>query len=253
MKEQIASRVRDRSEKLGDRLENISSGRTAPKLEGLRLNEAKEYRLGIVFVDINSFSDYVFSHSEQEVLNMLGLFIPEIIEIVRDYSGYFEKNTGDGVLAYFGAEENDVDSVTTLLDYLATVKWTLANQINPILDKQGIDPISISAGATYGTTFVSRIGVKSGKQRMNRLTAVSEIANIASRLEESANQNEYLVGSRIEHLAQETSWDGKFEFNRATEYEWRLNSEEELRPFLAYNFTGEWESTNSENLERQCG
>jgi class 3 adenylate cyclase len=248
MKRKIAERVGERSEEVERRLENIRSGRAAPKIEQLRLNEAKEYRLGMVFIDINGFSDYVFEHEERETLTMLGIFIPEVLEIVRDYDGYFEKNTGDGVLAYFGAETEDQEAVSTLLDYLSTVKWALANQINPALDDRGLDPISISAGATYGPAYLSRIGVKSGTQRMNRLTAVSEVANIASRLEDWADENEYLVGPRIEHFGQSTEWAEAFLYSRITEYEWKLWSDDEPRPFIAYNFVGEWESTKSDNL-----
>lgn len=249
MKRKIAERVQERADKVEGRLESIGSGRTAPALNRLRLNEAKEYRLGMVFIDINEFSDYVFNHNEHSVLKMLGLFIPEVIQLVRDYDGYFEKNTGDGVLAYFGAEQNDREAVSTLLDFLSTVKWALANQINPWLIENDIEPISISAGATYGSTYLSRIGVKSGNQRMNRLTAVSETANIASRLEEWASKNEYLVGSRIRHFAQATAWEDAFQYNRTTDYEWKLKGEERAQPFVAYHFTGEWESTDSANLE----
>lgn len=246
-KKEITKRVRERAAELGDRLERIRSGRAPPRIDQLKLNEAKEYRLGIVFIDISQFTDYVFAHEERDTLRMVGLFIPEVIEIVRDYGGYFEKNTGDGVLAYFGAGEDDETAVRMVLDYLATVKWALANHVNPRLEEWNQDLISISAGATYGTTFVARIGAKSGTHAMNRLTAVSEVANIASRLEEKAGENEYLVGSRIRQLAQDTGWAGHLDYSQPTDYEWYGKDRD--RRLLAYNFTGEWEGTESANLE----
>ncbi|UHH25671.1 adenylate/guanylate cyclase domain-containing protein [Halobacterium noricense] len=203
----------------------------------------------MVFLDINSFSDYLFDNSEDEALRMLNIFIPEVLDIIRDYGGVFEKNTGDGVLAYFGAGKSDTVAVRTILDFLATVKWALANVINPQLQEKGIAPISISCGATYGTTYLSRIGVKSGNQQMNRLTAVSKIANTASRLEEKAGMNEYLVGPRIEYYSQETSWDSWMEFREVLEYRWSPKSDSDERLFRIYDFVGEWNSTKTENLE----
>lgn len=248
MKRKIAERVEDRADTVEERLMDISSGETAPTLNQMRLNEAKQFRLGMVFIDINGFSRYVLDNSDEQVLKMLSIFIPEVLQIVRDYGGYFEKNTGDGILAYFGAGETDSESVSTLLDYLATVKWALANQINPLFEENGIEPISISSGATYGSTYVSRIGVKSGNQQMNRLTAVSETANFAARLEEEADENEYLVGPRVKYHANDSGWEGMFSYKDVWGYKWKPESETKDREYIIRDFYGKWESTLSSNL-----
>ncbi len=248
-KRTIQKRVSARSETIKERLQTISSGRKSPKTEHMRLYEAKRYRIGTVFIDITNFSDYVFDNDPEEVLYMLNLFIPEVLQIVREEGGFFEKNTGDGILTYFGTGETDTESAETLLRFLATVKWALANVVNPELIDNDVPPVSISGGATYDKTYISRIGVKSGKQQMNRLTAVSEAANVASRLEESSNENEFLVGPRVHHYSDKDGWGSMLEpYDILPEYEWSIPDEETQRSYIVYNFAGCWDSTKNENL-----
>jgi class 3 adenylate cyclase len=161
----------------------------------------------MVFVDINGFSDYMSDNDDEDTLFMLNLFIPEIMELVRDFDGKLEKNTGDGILAYFGAGADDEDAVETLLEYIATVKWSLKYHINPTLEDYGVETISISTGSAYDNVYISRIGAHSGNQRMNRLTAVATGANVASELEGMAGTNEHFVNNGVyEYADDENGW-----------------------------------------------
>ncbi|WP_241211168.1 adenylate/guanylate cyclase domain-containing protein [Halorubrum lacusprofundi] len=152
--EEIIERIGERAETVEERLEDIPRGRTNPSLEELTIHSAKKYRLGIVFVDINDFSNYMSRNDDEDTLFMLNVFIPEIMELVRDFDGKLEKNTGDGILAYFGAGEDDGDAVETLLEYIATVKWALKYHVNPELEDNDVETISISTGSAYDTVSV---------------------------------------------------------------------------------------------------
>lgn len=74
---------------------------------------------------------------------MLNLFVPEVMEAARSSDGFFEKNTGDGIMVYFGANKSDGDIAHTLLEYLADVKWITANHVNPYLEKHDVEPVTI--------------------------------------------------------------------------------------------------------------
>jgi class 3 adenylate cyclase len=244
LKNDIEERIGDRKDTIDERLEEISSGQTKPRLESLTLHSAKEYRLGMVFVDINDFSGYISRNSDEETLFMLNLFVPEAMELVRDYDGKLEKNTGDGILAYFGAGDDDNEAVEILLEYLATLKWSLANQINPILDNKDIETITISAGAAYSSVYVSRIGAHSGNQQMNRLTAVSSGANAASELEDMAGTNQYFVNDGIyKNSDKEDGW-GQYLYDRGRHEGYLWGGEKAHY----YNFKGIWGSTETNNL-----
>ena len=189
-KDKIEERVEDQVELVEERLDHILDGQTMPDREDMLMASAKKFKLGIVFIDINDFTEYSSNNSAKDTLYMLNLFIPEIMEIVRDYGGYFEKNTGDGILAYFGVGESYDKIAETVLEYFATVKYALANHINPSLEDLGVDPITISGGAALGkNVHISRIG----KHSLNRRTAVGTTANIASKLENRAGKHEALL------------------------------------------------------------
>lgn len=239
-KKEIADRIEDRVETVEERLEHIPKGRTNPSLEDLTIHSAKKYRLGMVFVDINGFSDYMKRNSDEDTLFMLNVFIPEIMELVRDFDGKLEKNTGDGILAYFGAGDDDEDAAETLLEYIATVKWTLKYHINPTLEANNVETITISTGSAYTGVYISRIGAYSGNQRMNRLTGVSSGANVASGLENMAGTNDHYVNEGIYRYSDNNRW-GQYVKQLGDHSGFRWGSDQKgYETAQYYEFTGIW-------------
>lgn len=245
-REEIEERVDEQAELVEDRLDHIPTGRTMPDREDMRLASAKKFKLGIVFIDINDFTTYANDNDEYDVLFMLNLFVPEIMEIVRDYDGYFEKNTGDGILAYFGVDEDYDDISETVLEYFATVKFALANHINPTLEAHDIEPITISGGAAIGRNIhVSRIG----KHSLNRRTAVGTTANSAAKLEGMAETNDYFVNEGIYQFADKEDGWGQYLYDqgRLSGFTWG-NESDGYEPQHYYNFSGIWSGTETDNL-----
>ncbi|WP_424017341.1 adenylate/guanylate cyclase domain-containing protein [Halorientalis pallida] len=244
--DEIETRVNEQAATVEERLEHIPDSYSMPDLEDMTLHTAKKFDLGIVFIDINDFTDYTDRNDYDEILFMLNMFIPEAMELVRDYDGYFEKNTGDGVMAYFGAGEDDEETAELVIEYLSALKYALANHINPSLSDHGIEPISISAGATMGKAYISRIGVHS----LNRRTAISVAANVASKLENASSTNEFYVGEGIYEYTHESFDEDPFEkLGHFSPYVWENEETGERMPYQHYNFVGGWEGTNWENLE----
>ncbi|QRV17444.1 adenylate/guanylate cyclase domain-containing protein (plasmid) [Haloterrigena salifodinae] len=240
--DEISERIEERAETVEERLDHIPSGYKMPDLEDMTISSAKKFNLGIVFIDINDFTAYSSRNDEWDILFMLNMFIPEIMEAVRDHNGYFEKNTGDGILAYFGAGDSDEDTAVTVFDYVATVKYILANYVNPLLEEKGVEPITISAGATYGTTHISRVGVHS----MNRLSAVGINANIASKLESASGKDEYYFGEGlVRHAGDHAGTEHVTDLGQFENYTWTDSG----YPFHHYNFHGVWTGTETSNLE----
>ena len=244
-KDEIESRVEEQAEKVEERLEHIPDGQKMPDNEDMKLATAKKFKLGIVFIDINDFTEYTSDNDERDVLFMLNLFVPEIMEVVRDNDGYFEKNTGDGILAYFGVGEEYAEISETILEYYATVKYLLANHVNPELESRDIETISVSGGASIGANvYVSRIG----KHSLNRRTAVATTANVAAELEDMAGENEFLINEGIKQNSDPEGW-GEYlidEGNFGT-YTWGSDSSGWDQQHY-YRFSGIWSSTDSENL-----
>jgi len=245
-RDDVEERVEERAEEVEERLSDIPKGYTMPDPGDMTIGSAKKLRLGIVFIDIAGFTDYTQSNETEDVLFMLNILIPEVMELVRDYDGYFEKNTGDGILAYFGAGDDDEDIAEDILNYIASVKTTLADYVNPILEEKDIETISIKVGASIGKTHISRIGVHS----LNRRTAVSSTANVASELEDMASGNEYFVNHGIHKAAKEadSNWT-EYLYDQGSHGTWRWGSDESgWEDAHYYNFKGYWTGTDSENL-----
>lgn len=243
-KRDIITRVQDRSGDVEERVRNISTGKKIPKKHQQLLNEPKEFELAMVFIDINSFSKYTLENHDKEVLYMLGLFIPEAMKLVRKYDGYLEKNTGDGLFAYFGFGKDPGPSVIDLLTYIRTIRWTLSEVINPHLEEHNLEPISVSGGATYGKTYLNRIGVKGRTQEMNSITAVSKSANFAARLENRAGVNQYFVGPNIWYHGEDEREKGHFAPRGRLGYDYPNPKSGQSEPFQIYEYLGKWEESN---------
>ncbi|WP_435159839.1 adenylate/guanylate cyclase domain-containing protein [Haladaptatus sp. DFWS20] len=239
-KRKIVERLYRRADHIEERVRNISSGRSIPIKEHQRLNEPKRFELAIVFVDINDFTKYVMDNGPKKALYMVSVFMSEAMKLVQDFNGYFEKNTGDGLLAYFGFGKDASEAVVELLSYLSTVKWVLNEHVNLLFEENKINSIQISAGAAYGPAYLSRIGAKNYEQELNRITAVSNAANIASKLESIAGKNELLTGPNVWFHADKEMRSHLSPYDTLEGFSWKNPSTNESEDFQIYKYSGEW-------------
>lgn len=239
-KRDVHESVNRREEQLGERLQNISSGRSYPRNWNQRLNEPKQYEIATVFIDIDHFTDYLTRNGPKATLYMIGLLIPEAMRVINEYDGHFEKNTGDGLLAYFGFGKSPQESVADVLQYITTIRWVLSNEVNPRLEDIGIEPVSVSSGATYGEAYLAEIGTPSADSSLSRLTAVSTQVNTAFHLETQASDDEHLAGPAIEHYADKDDRRYLYLDDVYDPYEWENPETGEMEPYGIYKYVGEW-------------
>lgn len=97
------ARVQNIVENIVERGRNVSVGRVLPDDESLAIGEGRRLSMAVLFLDISSFSERpAATQQEQEILlRVINLFFTEMIRIAEDYGGTVEKNTGDGLMAYF--------------------------------------------------------------------------------------------------------------------------------------------------------
>lgn len=239
-KRDVHESLNRREDQLVDRLQGISSGQAHPRNWNKRLNEPKQYEIATVFIDIDRFTDYLIRNGPKATLYMIGLFIPEAMRVINEYDGHFEKNTGDGLLAYFGFGKSAEESVADVLQYITTIRWVLSHEVNPRLEELGIEPVTVSSGATYGEVFLAEIGTPSQDSSLKRLTAVSTQVNTAFRLETQATDDEHLVGPAIEYHADEDDTEYLRLEDVYDPYEWKNPETGDLEPYAIYRYIGEW-------------
>jgi class 3 adenylate cyclase len=182
-----ASQIREAEERFQKRLTKIREilpiklGRSVPDDGDLMLGDARRLKLAVLFVDICKFSEIpsVEDSEQDEVLARLNLFMAEMLWIVRKHGGEFEKNTGDGLMAYFknGSEH---ESTRCAVDAAVTMHCYNDQVISPQFTQFGIPKIRFRVGIETGTVTVANVGIAGGTHRS--LVAIGITANVACKL-----------------------------------------------------------------------
>jgi class 3 adenylate cyclase len=158
--------------------------------------------LTIVFWDISGFSilcEKLKSHKEL-IVEFLREYFSEAALIIRKYEGVLDKFIGDGIMAFFGYKDTDindngkngaisaVNAAIELRDFFDDMKleW-----INLWITKTGHQEIStdLRCGMNTGNVLVGLILTEVRDQ----FTTVGGNVNLASRLESVANKDQIIV------------------------------------------------------------
>src|SRR5690242_9018684 len=80
-----------------------AAGRVIPGNQDLALGTGRSLRAAVMFTDICGFSARPSANQAEQnaMLNILNFYFSEMIRIAEEYGGTVEKNTGDGLMAYF--------------------------------------------------------------------------------------------------------------------------------------------------------
>lgn len=181
------SKIRESEERFEKRLKRlgeilpIRGGRVVPNDDDLMIGDARRLKLAVLFVDICRFSQIPsFEDDEQEnVLKVINLFMAEMLQVVRMHGGEFEKNTGDGLMAYF-KESSDASSTMRAVEAAVTMHCYNDQVISPRLKRLNLPEITFRVGIETGTVTVANVGIAGGNHRS--LVAIGSTANIACKL-----------------------------------------------------------------------
>ncbi len=140
-----------------------------------RVGEQKN--IAVLFSDIAGFTGISEKLSPYDVLFLLNKYYAAMAAIVDENRGYIDNFIGDGLMALFGVE-NEPDFA------LLSVKTGLEMQ-------KAVDRLKPQFHSTYGIDFGVRIGIHYGEAVLGslgsgdrqRLTAIGDVVNIASRIE----------------------------------------------------------------------
>src|SRR5574340_357533 len=102
-KQSVVSRWNKRVNNIPDRLAGVVRGRSDPDPGRIPFGGGRQFEAAVLFLDICGFSTWP-SSTTPEQLNILAVLYPfmsEMLAVVHDFDGFFEKNTGDGLMAYF--------------------------------------------------------------------------------------------------------------------------------------------------------
>lgn len=237
---------KDRQQQVEDLRSRISrrsaplQGRVLPGDDDLDIGEGKRLAIAVMFVDISSFSQRPSSSLEEQDQNLrvLNLFFTEMMRIAEDYGGTVEKNTGDGLMAYFedaghGPENGAKRAVAGALTMMASNQYL----IRPVLQATPTKDIDFRVSIDHGDVTVAKLG---SAKRFTSNVAIGSVPNFASKMLSKASPGEIVIGASGRARLPE-AWRSSFTELITTETGWTYNVTG--LPYPLYRYTGRWART----------
>jgi adenylate cyclase len=212
-------------------------GRVVPEDEDLVIGEGRRLRMAVLFLDISDFSGRL-SESEEEqtlMLKVLNLFFTEMIKIAEEYGGTVEKNTGDGLMAYFedgGGTPSESGSKRAVASAL-TMMAVNDQLIKPILLATPVPEIKFRISIDFGCVTIARLGAA---RRFNANVAIGATANFASKMLAFAQAGDIVIGATVRDGLPPAWHQFTQQMSITTGWVYRKTGS----PYLLYKYTGRW-------------
>lgn len=153
-----------------------------PDREDITIGSGKRFELAVLFLDVCGFSARPNWTPEEQnvVLGIMNIFMAEMLSIVNDFGGTYEKNTGDGLMAYFGENAaTDADRIKPAVEAAVVMHYFNEQILTPWLTGQNVQPLSFRVGIDHGPVTIARVGIRG---EMSSRVAIGTTANLASKL-----------------------------------------------------------------------
>lgn len=224
-------------DKITTRPNPAPAGRVIPEADDIAIHDGRRLEATVMFLDICKFSERPCEGADEQmaIVQILSLFFTEMIRIIEDHGGFVEKNTGDGLMAYFA--QNDLPGITIqqrALSCALTMFSAAENIINPLLTKSSIVPLQFRICMDHGQITVAKVGVA---RRFNGIVAVGTTANIASKMLAIANPNTILLGDAMRQ-GLPAEWVRQFVQLETANSGWVYRQSNS--PYPLWQYTGRW-------------
>lgn len=214
-----------------------ADGRVVPGEDDLTIGTGRRLTAAVLFLDLSGFSGRPSeTAAEQDViLRTFNLFFSEMSRVVGDYGGSVEKNTGDGLMAYFedGGGNPPERGATRAVASALTMMYATQHLVNPILRASSVEEIRFRVGIDYGVVTIAEVGAA---QRFHGLVAIGTRANVACKMLDVAEPGEIIIGDSVwRQLPAE--WAQWCELAHVeTGWSYRLTG----LPYSFYRYIGRW-------------
>jgi class 3 adenylate cyclase len=193
--------------------------------------------MAVLFLDISGFSKRPSETEDEQtmLLKVLNLFFTEMIKIAEEYGATVEKNTGDGLMAYFEDGVGPLDETGSKRAVACALTMMAANQhlIKPILDATPVSDIKFRISVDSGTVTIARLGAA---RRFNANVAIGATANFACKMLSFAEPGEIVIGATVRDRLPLT-WH---QFTQCTTVTTGWVYTRTGLPYPLYKYTGRW-------------
>jgi adenylate cyclase len=149
-------------------------------MAGNQLGEVK--RVAILFADINGYTPFAESLPPYDVVHVISRYFHLMGNVVKEYGGQILDYYGDGFMACFGLTDPEGSALRSVRAGLQL--FMALESLNGYLRKVYGRTFGIRVGVNYGEVIWSRIGI----QDMEKLAAIGDAVNLASRIEQANKQ-----------------------------------------------------------------
>ena len=215
-----------------------AAGRVIPGESDLVFGTGRHLKAAVLYLDISGFSSRpAETQQEQEVLlRVLTFFFTEMVRIAEEYGGTVEKNTGDGLMAYFedgGGNPSEVGTKRAVSAALSMF-YTTDAALNPVISRSSALPIRFRVGIEYGWITIAKLGAA---RRFGSLAAIGTTANMASKMLDKADPGELIIGEAAK-LQLPILWqlDWCKQLPNPSGWEYRASK----APYPFYRYVGRW-------------
>lgn len=167
----------------------------ADLLDSGKRGERRE--IGVLFVDLRGFTAMAEHLEPDELSRFLTEFREVVTSCVFQCGATIDKFLGDGVLALFGAHDEQRTPAHSTLHCGSAIleaidRWS-AQRV-----AQGLSPVDVTIGAHFGEAFVGVLG----QGGMLEFTAIGDTVNVAQRLQTFAARNghRFVISGQIHAL-----------------------------------------------------
>lgn len=164
----------------------LSDERTSLDRSELKIGERRE--ISVLFLDLGGFTALSERLDHEEVHDISRGVMDALVDITENYGGYVDKIEGDRIMVLFGARmtgENDSERAISC----GLLMLKAIGTANDILAETGV-PITARIGINSGPVTVA-------PDAIGHLTAIGNTVNLASRMEENAEENTILVPEEV--------------------------------------------------------
>lgn len=175
----------------GQLAEKILSSGKIPALKGERR------KITVLFADVRDFTKLSENLPPEDVFAILNEYFDKMIDVIGKNHGLLNKFMGDGLMAVFGALDEDPQQEENAIKAALGMRDVLDSMRELFQRKRRID-LKIGIGINTGIALVGNIG---SDQRME-FTAIGDTVNLGSRLEAATKEfNTDIIVSEATHAA----------------------------------------------------
>ena len=146
----------------------------------------------VLFADLCDYTGLAGKIDDEDLYEVIQLYIRMLAEKVYQYEGMVDKITGDGLMALFGAPlayENPAErAVRSAMDM-----QTGLQELNQDLENRLGERLEMHIGLNRGSVIVGGVGA----DLLIDYTAIGDTVNLARRLQEAAVENTILVSESV--------------------------------------------------------